>query len=50
MKLFIDTANLDEIREANSLGVLDGDAGQHVGEGMSIVSITLPCGRHCMRA
>jgi transaldolase len=24
MKLFIDTANLDEIREANSLGVLDG--------------------------
>ena len=24
MKLFIDTANLEEIREANSLGVLDG--------------------------
>lgn len=24
MKFFIDTANLDEIREANSLGVLDG--------------------------
>ncbi|MFA6078641.1 MAG: fructose-6-phosphate aldolase [Candidatus Omnitrophota bacterium] len=24
MKLFIDTANIDEIREANSLGVIDG--------------------------
>ena len=24
MKFFIDTANLDEIREANDLGVLDG--------------------------
>ena len=25
MKFFIDTANLDQIREANDLGVLDGD-------------------------
>ena len=24
MKFFIDTANLDQIREANDLGVLDG--------------------------
>lgn len=24
MKFFIDTANLDQIREANELGVLDG--------------------------
>ena len=24
MKFFIDTANLDEIREANDLGILDG--------------------------
>ena len=24
MKFFIDTANIDEIREANALGVLDG--------------------------
>ncbi len=24
MKFFIDTANLDEIREAHSLGILDG--------------------------
>ena len=24
MKFFIDTANLDEIREANKLGILDG--------------------------
>ena len=24
MKFFIDTANLDQIREANSLGILDG--------------------------
>jgi transaldolase len=24
MKFFIDTANLDEIKEANKLGVLDG--------------------------
>ncbi|HDM78839.1 MAG TPA: fructose-6-phosphate aldolase, partial [Deltaproteobacteria bacterium] len=24
MKFFIDTANLDEIREANSIGILDG--------------------------
>ena len=25
MKFFIDTANLDQIREANDLGVLDGN-------------------------
>ena len=24
MKLFIDTANINEIREANSLGIIDG--------------------------
>jgi transaldolase len=24
MKIFIDTANLDEIREANDMGILDG--------------------------
>ena len=24
MKFFIDTANIDEIREANAMGVLDG--------------------------
>ena len=24
MKFFIDTANLDEIKEANDLGILDG--------------------------
>ena len=24
MKFFIDTANLDQIREANALGVIDG--------------------------
>jgi len=24
MKFFIDTADIDEIREANSLGILDG--------------------------
>lgn len=24
MKIFIDTANIDEIREANSLGIIDG--------------------------
>ena len=24
MKFFIDTANLDQIREANAMGVLDG--------------------------
>lgn len=24
MKFFVDTANLDQIREANALGILDG--------------------------
>ena len=28
MKFFIDTANLDQIREANELGVLDGKSRQ----------------------
>lgn len=33
MKFFIDTANLDQIREANDLGVLDGVIHQSVFNG-----------------
>ena len=31
MKFFIDTANLEQIREANALGVLDGVTTNQIG-------------------
>ena len=36
MKFFIDTANLDEIREANDLGVLDGVCKRGIGKNMLV--------------